>query len=309
MYRTQMKAESIDEASQFRYPCYVSEKLDGWRCLIVDGIAYTSGGKEFKPPVQERFKSIIQAAHKARLVLDGELYYNHNSNFGELSSTLSASLEVMAERGLKFHCFDAITYDEWYGRSRQEQFSDRLILYSDFCKAHDHTGLIVPVEQHWCNHEADADAYYAEIKEKGGEGVMMRTPYGKYEPNRRSKDIVKRKVWRDCSAKIVAIHQQACPIKQADEVKVIDGVQHGFRLRAGSVTIEILPDQPLPAGVQQNTTFTPAAFHLRDQFWTERETLIGKIVDFEYLAGATKGRMGRIFRLREDIVPGTSLGL
>jgi len=55
--------------------------------------------------------------------------------------------------------------------------------------------------------------------------------------------------------------------------------------------------------------FTPAAFHLRDLFWTERETLIGKVVDFEYLSGATKGRMGRIFRLRDDLVPGTSLGL
>jgi len=44
-------------------------------------------------------------------------------------------------------------------------------------------------------------------------------------------------------------------------------------------------------------------------FWTERETLIGKVVDFEFLSGATKGRMGRIFRLREDIVPGTALGL
>ena len=55
--------------------------------------------------------------------------------------------------------------------------------------------------------------------------------------------------------------------------------------------------------------FTPAAFHLRDLFWTERETLIGKVVDFEYLAGATKGRMGRIFRLRDDIVPGNTLGL
>ena len=43
---------------------------------------------------------------------------------------------------------------------------------------------------------------------------------------------------------------------------------------------------------------------------TERETLIGKVVDFEFLAGATKGRMGRIFRLRDDIiVPCTSLGL
>ena len=135
MYRIQMKAESIDEASQFRYPCYVSEKLDGWRSLIIDGTMYTSGGKPFKPNVQERFKSIIQVAHKAQLVLDGELYYNHNSNFGELSSTLSASLEVMAERNLRFYAFDGITYDEWYGRSRQEQFSDRFILYYDFCKA------------------------------------------------------------------------------------------------------------------------------------------------------------------------------
>jgi len=55
--------------------------------------------------------------------------------------------------------------------------------------------------------------------------------------------------------------------------------------------------------------FTPAAFHLRDLFWTERETLIGKVVDFEFLAGATKGRMGRIFRLRDDLVPSNTLGL
>ena len=107
----------------------------------------------------------------------------------------------------------------------------------------------------------------------------------------------------------MAIHQLACPLKYADEVREIDGKQQGFKNRAGSVTVQVLPDQPLPAGTQQNTMFTPAAFHLRDLFWTERETLIGKVVDFEYLSGATKGRMGRIFRLREDIVPGNTLGL
>jgi hypothetical protein len=136
-----------------------------------------------------------------------------------------------------------------------------------------------------------------------GEGVMMRTPYGKYEPNTRSKDIVKRKIWHDCSARIVAIHQLACPLKYAEEVREIDGKQQGFKKRAGSVTVEILPDQPLPAGAQQNAMFTPSAFHLRDQFWTERETLIGKVVDFEFLPGGNVGRMGRIFRLREDIEP------
>jgi ATP-dependent DNA ligase len=310
MYKTQMKAESIDDASQFRYPCYVSEKLDGWRCLICDGTMFTSGGKPFKPPVQERFKLIVDSAKAAGLVLDGELYIEGNSDFGLLSSTLSASVEVMAERGLRFHCFNAVTYDEWHGRISQEPFDDRLARYVMFCQKQIADYLIVPVEQHLCKDEAAADAYYERIKEAGGEGVMMRTPYGKYEPNKRSKDIVKRKVWSDCSARIVAIHQQACPVKQADEVREVDGVQQGFKKRAGSVTVEILPDQPLPAGTQQNTMFTPSAFHLRDLFWTERETLIGKVVDFEFLSGATKGRMGRIFRLREDIVvSSTSLGL
>jgi DNA ligase-1 len=309
-----MKAESVDDASQFRYPCYVSEKLDGWRCLIVDGTMYTSGGKEFKPPVQERFKLIVDSAHAAGLVLDGELYIEGNTDFGLLSSTLSASIETMAERGLKFHCFDAITYDEWHGRTSQEPFEKRYERYRQFQIVADYardTGrdIFVAIEQVLCKDEADADSYYADIKAKDGEGVIMRVPYGKYEPNRRSKDIVKRKVWNDCSARIVAIHQLACPVKYAEEVREIDGEKQGFKMRAGSVTVEILPDQPLPAGTQQNAMFTPAAFHLRDLFWTERETLIGKVVDFEYLAGATKGRMGRIFRLREDIVPSAGLGL
>jgi ATP-dependent DNA ligase len=117
-----MKAETIDDASQFRYPCFVSEKLDGWRCLIAGDTMFTSGGKPFKPPVQERFMSIIEAAHEAGLVLDGELFIKGNADFGLLSSTLSSTLETMAERGLKFHCLDAITYDEWYGRTSQEPF-------------------------------------------------------------------------------------------------------------------------------------------------------------------------------------------
>jgi DNA ligase-1 len=300
-----MKAHSIDDASQFRYPCYISEKLDGWRCLIVNGMMYTSGGKPFKPNVQERFGSIIEAAHAAGLVIDGELFIEGNADFGLLSSTLSSTLETMTDRGLKFFAFDAITYDEWLGRLGQEPFYVRIARYYGFCDSQN-SDLIVPVEQHLCNTVANADAYYDQIKAKGGEGVMMRVPDGKYQTNIRSKDIVKRKIWHDCSAKIVAIHQLACPLKYADEI--IEG--KGFKFRAGSVTVEILPDQPLPAGAQQNALFTPAAFHLRDLFWAERDTLIGKIVDFEYLTGATKGRMGRIFRLREDIiVPSNALGL
>ena len=159
-----MKAESIDDASQFRYPCYVSEKLDGWRCLISDGTMFTSGGKEFKPPVQERFKLIVDSAKAAGLVLDGELFIEGNRDFGLLSSSLSASVEVMAERGLRFHCFDAVTHDEWHCRTSQEPFEKRYERYRQFQVVADYardTGrdIFVAINQVLCKDEAAADAY------------------------------------------------------------------------------------------------------------------------------------------------------
>jgi len=59
--------------------------------------------------------------------------------------------------------------------SRQEQFSDRLVYYCDFCGGRKYSALIVPVEQHWCNTAFNADAFYNKVKAQGGEGVIMRT--------------------------------------------------------------------------------------------------------------------------------------
>ena len=53
-------------------------------------------------------------------------------------------------------------------------------------------------------------------------------------------------------SQIVSIAQQACPVKYADEV--IDG--KGYKNVCGSVTLEILPDQPLQAYALQKAKFT-----------------------------------------------------
>ena len=88
----------------------------------------------------------------------------------------------------------AVTYDEWYGRTSQEPFEKRYERYRQFQIVADYardTGrdIFVVIDQVLCKDEAAADAYYQRIKEAGGEGVMQRAPYGKYEPNRRSKDV------------------------------------------------------------------------------------------------------------------------
>ena len=60
MFNSPMKAITV-ENGEYHYPCYVSEKYDGWRCLIAEGVMYTSSGTPFKPNVQARFKPIIDA--------------------------------------------------------------------------------------------------------------------------------------------------------------------------------------------------------------------------------------------------------
>ena len=202
MFNTPMKAVTV-ENGEYEYPCYASEKYDGWRCLIADGVMYTSGGTPFKPNVQARFKPIIDAGKKDKLIMDGELYFE-GEQFGDIASVLSASQEKMAECHLRFYCFDAITLDEWQGRKAKQTFRQRYIKYHMFCgRLNQSYYLFMPVRQKECVCKADAVAFYNEVKERGGEGIILRTPQGLYEPGVRSKDIAKWKVWHTAEAKIV----------------------------------------------------------------------------------------------------------
>ena len=97
--------------------------------------------------MQERFKLIVDSAKAAGLVLDGELFIEGNRDFGLLSSTLSTSVEVMAERELKFYAFDAVTYDEWHGRTSQEPFDDRLARYVMFCPSQNRSICVVHINR------------------------------------------------------------------------------------------------------------------------------------------------------------------
>jgi hypothetical protein len=47
MYKIPMKAETVENGT-YQYPCYASEKLDGWRCLIVDGVMETKSDGAIK---------------------------------------------------------------------------------------------------------------------------------------------------------------------------------------------------------------------------------------------------------------------
>ena len=300
-------ATTIESPENTTYPAYVSEKLDGVRCVILDGVMYSRSGKrfnsrkgdeQFNTKLDECFSDLRVFAKSKHVVLDGELYYP-NSDFGKLMSVITKSPDESAimKSGLRFHCFDAVKESEWGGKT--VPFTARLSLALELEKEFNRPDLFVVVDQKLVHTPAEAHALFDRITLAGGEGIMIRAPEAPYE-YKRTTVICKLKHWLTCEAKILEVHQQACPIQYADEIRQVKGKDTGFKFTAGSVTVEILPDQPLTAGKKQNTTFCEGSVELRKYFWVNREALIGKTVEFAYLKGASKGRMGRITRLRPD---------
>ncbi len=303
MFKSPMLAETVEKAADYRYPAYVSEKLDGVRCVIIDGVLYSRTNHAFKPNVQERFAPIAQAAKECSLILDGELYFE-NDDFGSLMSVLSSDIATLEAKKLRFYCFDAIAKDEWESDSPATPFVLRYGRYIRVAGEWDpEQKLMVPVKQTLCTAPEDTQMLFDEVTSRNGEGVMIRDPEAPYRFDR-SKAIVKLKHWLSAEATVVAIHQQACPVKYAEEIKEENGKQQGYKLTAGSVTVKILPGQPLPADALQNATFCGCegvdSVALRKHFWESREQLIGKTVEFQYLKGGQVGRMARIMRLRPD---------
>ena len=63
-----MLAATLENATQLRFPLLASAKLDGLRCILMNGVAYSRNLKPFRNAyVQE------QLAHISNYDLDGEL--------------------------------------------------------------------------------------------------------------------------------------------------------------------------------------------------------------------------------------------
>ena len=294
MFKNPLLAESVERAVDYVFPCFVSEKLDGVRCLIGEGRMVTRTNHSFKPNMLSFFSELINAAKEEGLVLDGEIYYP-NDDFGKLMSVVSSDIETIRAAGLKFYCFDCVGVDEWNGNRQTTPYKNRYKRLIEFANKY-HVDNLVVLPQRLMNNPKEVEEYYQYVKKQNGEGVMLRSPESPYIFTR-SKSIVKYKVWLTCEAEVIEVHQQGCPVKYAEEV--IDG--QGYKKTAGSVTVKILPDQPLEAGAIQNCTFTgDDGIRLRKEMWENRESMVGRIVEFQYLKGGNIGRMARIFRLRPD---------
>lgn len=162
-----MLAHTIEDTTKVKFPVLVSQKLDGIRCLIIDGVAVS---RSLKPIRNEYVQSII-GNHEFD-GLDGELIVGSPCSTDCYRVTNSGVMSKEGEPDFFYFIFDR--WDDTRG------FADR---YASL-RRHNLSRRIAIVPHRWAYNEADL-LHIEEIHLKlGAEGVMVRSLDGPYKQGR-----------------------------------------------------------------------------------------------------------------------------
>lgn len=187
-----MKAVAVTDLSVVRYPVLVTPKIDGIRCILKDGVAYSATMKRIPNQyIQDKLATI-----KTPYVLDGEL------TCGNFQETSSAVMSDFKECDFTYHVFDVVNdlAAEWRRTELSCVFQNiNVINFLTFW-----LGMEVQNEHDlidWVNH----------YEERGFEGTMLRSPTALYKHGRstlKEQALLKIKKFSDAEAVIVGIEEE-----------------------------------------------------------------------------------------------------
>lgn len=256
-----------------RFPAMVSPKLDGIRCLAMNGVAMSRSMK----PIPNRFVQNYFATHADVLNgVDGELIVGDATDKAVYRNTNSG---VMSSDGTPSFTFFA--FDRW-DMPPTAPFKTRFSCID--------RGL--PHGTRRLKHERITDSYLIDLwehsfLEQGYEGMMLRSENGLYKQGRSTTaegGLLKIKRFLDAEAEIIGFEEK---MHNGNEAK-LDELGHTKRSshqvnKTGMDTLGALVCKGLTAfpGIQFNvgTGFDDVQ---RASVWRQREQLLGKTIKFKY---------------------------
>lgn len=164
-----MLAETCEDISTLIYPVIASPKLDGIRCLIVNGKAVSRTLK----PIRNKHVQEWVAKNAAVLEgLDGELISGeHDAEVFNRTTSVIMSGDGGPE--FMFWCFDRVSTDKYLARLRSIRPPAGFYLPNY---------RVVPSKT--CNNPDELRAFEEECLARGFEGCMVRKPDGPYKYGR-----------------------------------------------------------------------------------------------------------------------------
>jgi len=268
------------EFDKIQYPVLATPKLDGIRCLMVNGVAMS---RSMKPIPNQYVQEQLRGLHG----LDGELMVN-----GDFNQVQSGIMKKTGEPDFTFHVFDKWDRDYGYGLCMEDL--DWLGVDNPRAK------LLLP---NIVNNEQDLTLYLEHCLKQGYEGVMIRQPNSKYKFGRSTVKegiLLKIKKFFDDEAELLEIIEAQHNLNEQDYDEL------GYSKRSSC------KENLVPAGTagsllvkwndkEFRVGFGPGFTDEKKQWiWDNRVNLLGELVKFSYQELSKDGipRFGKMLEIR-----------
>lgn len=188
------------QGKKIKYPCYVQPKLDGIRCIAIVKDGRCTLWSRTRKPVYScpHIVAEIEKNFEKDIILDGELYNDEfKDNFEHIVHLVRQETPDPEHTDVQYHIYDVVN---------SAKFEDRIAYLKDFFPHNGKNGSLRLVETHMVEDEALVPDWFAEFKESGFEGAMLRNSAGLYV-NKRSSDLIKVKEMMEEEFAIIGIEE------------------------------------------------------------------------------------------------------
>lgn len=271
--RPMLAAPSIDELTELTYPVMATPKLDGIRCLVMNGVAFS---RKLKPIpnayIQAMIGSILWEGADGELVIPGK-------SFNEIQS------DVMSEDGepdFQFIVFDVLP------RYPTEPYVHRVVRSMPFQRLL-RTRVLVP--EYASSVEALSEIVKRHLAE-GYEGTMVRSPDGPYKQNRathREGYLTKIKPFEDDEGVVVGFVEEMENLNEAttNELGLTKRSSHAENKVGKGILGALVVRTDKWGEFNIGTGFDHAT---KTEIWANRVKYLGKHVKFKYQKYGTKDK-------------------
>jgi DNA ligase-1 len=267
-----MLSGTLDDIADAKFPLLATPKLDGIRCLTINGKALS---RKFKPIPNHHIRQSLEASLNG-LALDGELMVN-GANFNGVQSG------VMSEDGtpnFEYWVFDYVTDINKPYHERMTELG--ALQLPKFCKK------VLPVV---VNNIEELVKLETAWLAQGFEGVMLRSMKSPYKNGRstlREHYLLKLKQFKDSEAKVIGFIEQLHNSNKAE----VDELGHTKRSKAqdgmipagtlGKFAVVEVGDTPWKGKEFFIGTGEGLTAELRKEIWDNQDKYRNKLITYKY---------------------------
>ncbi len=268
-----MLAGTLKDIADVRYPVLVTPKLDGIRCLKIDGKAVSRNFKQIPNKfVREWIEKNLPDGVDGELIVPG----------GTFQETTSAVMRESGEPNVVYHIFDYVVTD--ISKCYVDRMTDlsRMTNGAQVAELGRNVQAIIPIE---VNSEKALLEYEKICLRNGYEGVMLRSSESPYKCGRstvKERYLLKLKRFSDAEATIIGFEERMHNANEAKKDKF--GRTERSTHKANMVPMGVLGAFRVKSDKFKNEFSIGTGMNdaQRDEFWKKREQLRGKLLKFKF---------------------------